>query len=255
MGGIFCMGAGLSVYHGITGLVSPGSLESIWIAMGILGVSFVSESITLGLAVRSIKRSAVEQNMGFTEFVLSGYDPCVNVVLLEDAAAVAGVVIAASCMGLSHFSGSHIPDAAGSIIIGGLLAAVASFMISTNSGALVGRSISDERLKEINRELEGDIMVRQVYDVKGIDMGNGLVRYKAEIDWDGVELAKTYLAKQNLKLMLSEIQAVKNEKQLEIFLIKHGEQIVDCLGAEVDRIEKNLKEKHPEVRHVDLEVL
>ena len=68
-------------------------------------------------------------------------------------------------------------------------------MISSNSGALVGRSIPDERLKEINRELEGDIMVRQVYDVKGIDMGNGLVRYKAEIDWDGVELAKTYLAR------------------------------------------------------------
>ena len=68
-------------------------------------------------------------------------------------------------------------------------------MISSNSGALVGRSISNERLIEINRELEGDIMVRQVYDVKGIDMGNGLVRYKAEIDWDGVELAKTYLAK------------------------------------------------------------
>lgn len=79
--------------------------------------------------------------------------------------------------------------------IGGLLGAVSAFMISSNSGALVGRSISDERLKEINRELEGDIMVRQVYDVKGIDMGNGLVRYKAEIDWDGVELAKTYLAK------------------------------------------------------------
>ena len=37
--------------------------------------------------------------------------------------------------------------------------------------------------------------IPQVYDVKGIDMGNGLVRYKAEIDWDGVELAKTYLAK------------------------------------------------------------
>ena len=33
--------------------------------------------------------------------------------------------------------------------------------------------------------------------------------------------------------MLSEIQSVKEEKQLEMFLIKHGEQIVDCLGAEV----------------------
>jgi hypothetical protein len=31
-------------------------------------------------------------------------------------------------------------------------------------------------LEDINRELEGDIMVRQVYDVKGIDMGSGLVR-------------------------------------------------------------------------------
>ena len=39
------------------------------------------------------------------------------------------------------------------------------------------------------------------------------------------------------------------------FLLHHGEQIVDCLGSEVDRIEKNLKTLHPEVRHVDLEVL
>lgn len=42
----------------------------------------------------------------------------------------------------------------------------------------VGRSIPDDRLHDINQELEGDIMVRQVYDVKGIDMGNGIVRYK-----------------------------------------------------------------------------
>ena len=54
---------------------------------------------------------------------------------------------------------------------------MASFMIYTNSGALVGRSIPDDRIEEINRELEGDIMVRQVYDVKGIDMGNGVVRW------------------------------------------------------------------------------
>ena len=47
--------------------------------------------------------------------------------------------------------------------------------------ALVGRSIPDDRLEKINQELEGDIMVRQVYDVKGIDMGNGIVRYKASL--------------------------------------------------------------------------
>ena len=36
-------------------------------------------------------------------------------------------------------------------------------------------------------------MIKQVYDVKGIDMGNGLVRYKAEIDFDGRELARSYI--------------------------------------------------------------
>merc|ERR1719346_84096 len=159
--------------------------------------------------------------MTFTEYVLSGLDPAVNVVLLEDAAAVAGVVIAAGCMGLSEYTGSHIPDAIGSLAIGGLLGAVSAFMISSNSGALVGRSISDERLKEINRELEGDIMVRQVYDVKGIDMGNGLVRYKAEIDFDGRELARSYLERQNLKMILEESKSVENEKEMEAFLLKH----------------------------------
>jgi zinc transporter 9 len=42
----------------------------------------------------------------------------VNVVLLEDLAAVAGVALAAGCLGLSHHTGSHVPDALGSIFIG-----------------------------------------------------------------------------------------------------------------------------------------
>ena len=67
--------------------------------------SFVSESVTLALAVRSIRQSARNQDMTFSQFVWSGWDPCVNVVLLEDLAAVLGVVTAAGCMGLSHYTG------------------------------------------------------------------------------------------------------------------------------------------------------
>jgi len=253
--GIFCIGAGLSGYHGIQGLLNPHPVESIGLALGILGASFFSESVTLYLAVRSIRRSALEQDMSFLDFVWSGQDPCVNVVLLEDLAAVIGVTVAGGCMSLAHYTGSPIYDAAGSLVIASLLGSVASFMIYTNSNALVGRSIPDDRLDNINQELEGDIMVRQVYDVKGIDMGNGIVRYKAEIDFDGRELARLYLQRQNLKDILRTMNAAKDEKDAEEFMLRHGENIVDCLGSEVDRIEKNLKTKHPEVRHVDLEVL
>lgn len=80
-------------------------------------------------------------------------------------------------------------------------------------------------------------------------------RYKAEVDVDGRELAKYYLQKNNMPLLLKDVQQIQDEAELELFLLKHGENIVDCLGEQVDRIEKHLKQMHPEVKHVDLEVL
>lgn len=253
--GVFCLGAGLSFYHGIDGLVSPQSIDSMAVAFTVLGISFASESITLGLAVRSIKKSASCANIGFFEYVIRGFDPCVNVVLLEDAAAVLGVILASMSMYLSLAYGSHIPDALGSIAIGSLLGAVATFMITTNSNLLIGRSIPEEKIQMINEKLEGDIMVRHILDVKGMDMGNGIIRYKAEVDIDGRELARFYLSKTNLEQMMKEVKTIENTHDMELFMLKHGENVVDCLGSEVDRIEQELKRAHPEIRHVDLEVL
>lgn len=45
-------------------------------------------------------------------------------------------------------------------------------------------------------------MIRAIYDVKGIDIGNSLIRYKAELDFDGRELTRSYLDKQDLNLLL-----------------------------------------------------
>ena len=80
-------------------------------------------------------------------------------------------------------------------------------------------------------------------------------RYKAEVDVDGRELARYYLSQRDIKSIMNEIKNIQNDEDLEIFMLKHGENIVDCLGEQVDRIEKELKNQHPELRHVDLEVL
>ena len=64
---------------------------------------------------------------------------------------------------------------------------------------MLGRSIPEEKIQLINQKLEGDIMVRNILDVKGIDMGNGIIRYKAEVDVDGRELARFYLAKRDME--------------------------------------------------------
>lgn len=64
------------------------------------------------------------------------------------------------------------------------------------------RSIQHEYLEKINTELESDVMIRAIHDVKGIDMGNSLIRYKAEVDFDGRELTRSYLDKQDLNKLL-----------------------------------------------------
>ena len=105
-----------------------------------------------------------------------GYKPNVNVVLLEDLAAVLGVCVAGTAMGLSLYLQSPIPDAIGSLVIGCILGGVASFIIYSNTAALVGRyafrgsrlshssfsrrSIHPNQIEAINNDLENDRMVR-----------------------------------------------------------------------------------------------
>ncbi|XP_016968894.2 zinc transporter 9 isoform X1 [Drosophila rhopaloa] len=253
--GIFCVGCGLSIYHGIDGILHPEPIADLFWVYCILAGSLVSEGATLVVAINELKRAAKENSMTFKDYVISGKDPCVNVVLCEDAAAVTGVMVAGACMGLSSYTGSPIFDAAGSLVIGALLGAVASFIIYTNANALVGISIASERLEKINSALEADVMIRAIYDVKGIDIGNARVRYKAELDFDGRELTRSYLDKQDLAKLLTTVRGFEKVEDLEGFLLDQGENIVDLMGGEIDRIEMNLRTQFPEIRHVDLEIL
>uniref|UniRef100_A0A8C9CU25 Proton-coupled zinc antiporter SLC30A9, mitochondrial n=1 Tax=Peromyscus maniculatus bairdii TaxID=230844 RepID=A0A8C9CU25_PERMB len=249
--GIFMMGAGLSWYHGIMGLLHPQPMESLLWAYCILAGSLVSEGATLLVAINELRRSAQAKGTSFME----SRDPSTNVILLEDTAAVLGVIIAATCMGLTSITGNPLYDSLGSLGVGTLLGVVSAFLIYTNTEALLGRSIQPEQVQRLTELLENDPSVRAIHDVKATDMGLGKVRFKAEVDFDGRVVTRSYLEKQDFDHMLQEIQEVKTPEQLEAFMLKHGENIIDTLGAEVDRLEKELKKRNPEVRHVDLEIL
>ncbi|XP_016331996.1 zinc transporter 9-like [Sinocyclocheilus anshuiensis] len=253
--GIFMMGAGLSWYHGIMGLLHPQPIESLLWAYCILAGSLVSEGATLLVAINEIKKSAREQGLSFYEYVMQSRDPSTNVVLLEDAAAVLGVVMAAGCMGLTSLTGNPYYDSLGSLGVGTLLGTVSAFLIYTNTEALLGRSIQAEHVQKLTEFLENDPAVRAIHDVKATDMGLSKVRFKAEVDFDGRVVTRSYLEKQDIEQILNDIQQVKTPEELENFMLKHGENIIDTLGAEVDRLEKELKQRNPEVRHVDLEIL
>ncbi|XP_018420041.1 PREDICTED: zinc transporter 9 isoform X2 [Nanorana parkeri] len=253
--GIFMMGSGLSWYHGIMGLMHPQPIESLLWAYFILAGSLVSEGATLLVAINEIKKSSRAKGLSFYQYVIQSRDPSTNVVLMEDAAAVLGVVMAASCMGLTSLTGNPLYDSLGSLGVGTLLGAVSAFLIYTNTEALIGRSIQPEQVQRLTEFLESDPAVRAIHDVKATDLGMSKVRFKAEVDFDGRVVTRSYLEKQDIDQLLQEICQVKTPEELEAFMLKHGENIIDTLGAEVDRLEKELKQCNPEVRHVDLEIL
>ncbi|XP_011665731.2 zinc transporter 9 [Strongylocentrotus purpuratus] len=253
--GIFCVGAGLSFYHGITGLLHPEPVQSLFWSYCILGGALLTEGATLSIAINAIRKGSTARKMKFWDYVWRARDPSVNVVFMEDTAAVIGVIIAGSCMGLTSITGNPMYDSIGALGVGTLLGAVSGFLIYTNTMALTGRSIPDDQLLKLSEVMENDVMIRGVYDVKATDMGVNTIRFKAELDIDGAELTRSYLDTQDLEVILKEIQSFKNLEEVEYFMLKHGERIIDQLGAEVDRIEKLIKATDPEVRHVDLEIL
>lgn len=199
---IFFIGFGLNVYHGFSGLFNPLPLQSELLAYLVLGISLVFESITLGVAYRSLKKGANEAGVSLRNYIYSGIDPSSNVVFLEDLSAVAGVCLASLFMTLTIYTGNHVWDSIGSLTIGGLLGLAASFIISTNAKALYGRSIPLSKINSINKSLENDVMIRAIHDVKATDLGNNIFRYKAEVDIDGAQLTKYYLDTVDLEALL-----------------------------------------------------
>jgi zinc transporter 9 len=81
--------------------------------------------------------------MGLYNYIQSGADPAAVAVMMEDGAAVAGLVIAGTCMAICVATGNHMWDAAGSVGVSLLLGAVAVVLIQRNRDWLIGRVSGD----------------------------------------------------------------------------------------------------------------
>ena len=248
--GIFWFGCGVTLYHGITSLMHPHPVQELSIAIGILVVSGVIESVTLWMAWVAVRDSAKKANQTLSEFMLKGSDPMGVAVLLEDGAAVLGILVALAALGMSLVTGNPIFDAIGSILIGVLLGLVAIFLVIKNRTALLGQSMSAENTSRVVEALKTDPVVEAVNDVKTTVLGTNQARFKAEVEFDGEAVARRFLATQDLTATWDDIN---DEAALRAFLIQYGDHIIDALGDEIDRLETKIRTVAPEIRHVDLE--
>jgi cation diffusion facilitator family transporter len=144
--GLFVAGAAVSVTHGVQELLHPQPAERFVVGYVVLAVSFVLEGVSFLQSVRQAKPEAESMQRDLIEHVLDTSDPTLRAVFFEDSAALIGLVIAALGLAAHELTGSAIPDAIGSILVGVLLAVVAVVLINLNRRYLVGQE-ADPRVR------------------------------------------------------------------------------------------------------------
>ncbi|BDZ41613.1 cation diffusion facilitator transporter [Paraoerskovia sediminicola] len=162
--GLFAIGAGVSITHGIQELVHPEPADDYGIAYAVLGFAFLLEGFSF---LQAVKQSRAEARAGERELlshVLRTSDPTVRAVFAEDAAALVGLLVAFVGVGLHQITGSPVPDAIGSIVVGLVLGVVAVILIDRNRRFLVGEGVEPRtRVLVLQRILECDGVVRVTY--------------------------------------------------------------------------------------------
>ncbi|KAI8614219.1 cation efflux family-domain-containing protein [Chytriomyces sp. MP71] len=257
--GIFFLGGGVSIYHGVSGLLSPHNLGDATIGLWVLGLSLCFEIVTLTYAYRQISRSAAAARMSFFDYLRRGSDPSSVQVFLEDCSSILGIVIASSSITFAKWLALPFLDSVGSILIGCLLASLSMFLVRRNIASLVERSMDSARRDEIVAIIESDPVVRSLHDVKTTQIGPEWVRFKAEVLFEGDEVARRYVAGNwragDMAEEWAKVKEMGGEEEFRAWFVEHGGKVVTKLGTEVDRIELELKTKAPEVKHCDLEIL
>ena len=144
--GLFVAGAAVSVTHGVQELLRPQAATDFVVGYVVLAVSFVLEGISFLQSVRQAKPAAELMHRDLIEQVMATSDPTLRAVFAEDAAALIGLIIATVGLATHQMTGSPIPDALGSILVGVLLAVVAVVLVNRNRQFLVGEE-ADPRIR------------------------------------------------------------------------------------------------------------
>jgi cation diffusion facilitator family transporter len=142
--GLFSAGAVVSVWHGLTELMGEPGKASYTTNYVVLAIAFVLEGTSFVQASRQVHGAARRYRRSPVRFVAETSNPTLRAVFFEDAAALAGLVLAAVGIGLHQLTGHHEYDAISSILIGLLLAGVALFLMRRNMDYLLGEAQGPE---------------------------------------------------------------------------------------------------------------
>jgi cation diffusion facilitator family transporter len=135
---VFALGAGVSIYEGILHILEPEPAMSPIVAYIVLAAAFAMEAGSTFAAFKEFDSS--RRGRTWWAAIKETKDSPTVIVLLENGAAMAGILIAAAGVALSQITGNPYFDGAASILIGVVLGFVAAFLAAESKGLLIGET-------------------------------------------------------------------------------------------------------------------
>jgi cation diffusion facilitator family transporter len=223
---IFGLGGGISLYEGILHTLDPGhggptgatilgvTVSGLTLNTIVLSAAIVFEGFAFRTALQEFNKQRGDTPL--MQAIRSSKDPTTFTVLFEDAAAMAGLIVALVGVHLTEALGMPVLDGVASIVIGLILCGVAAFLVWESKKLLIGEAAGPEMRSSLRRLAGENDDVEDVGRVLTMHMG-------------------PYTLVLNMELTFTpDLSAYEVE-------------------SAVDRLERRIREEHPEVKYIFIE--
>ncbi|MDX6262831.1 MAG: hypothetical protein QOH84_4519 [Kribbellaceae bacterium] len=167
---LFSVGGLFALYEGYHKVHEPHAIEHWkWVPIAVLLAAIVMESLSFRTAI--LEANKLRGSVSWTRFVRNARAPELPVILLEDFAALTGLVLALIGVVLTLATGNGIFDGLGSMAIGALLVAVAIFLAIEMKSLLLGESATREVQSKIVAAIESVPGVERLIHIKTLHLG------------------------------------------------------------------------------------
>jgi cation diffusion facilitator family transporter len=172
---VFLLGGVLSIYEGVTHIRHPAALSSPWISLGVLAVAAGFEGASFRVAYREYRRIVGGRPVRLWTFIRASKDASLVSVLLEDSAALIGIVMAAAGVIGSAFLHVAWADGAASIAIGLLLALVAFVLANETRSLIAGESVAPIVMERLQATLARVDCISRLEEIATLHLGPGAI--------------------------------------------------------------------------------
>jgi cation diffusion facilitator family transporter len=178
---IFAFGGAISIYQGLHKIAQPEPIHDAWVNFAVLGASIVFEGFSFRVALRELR--AIQPDVPLWSAIKTSKDPSIFAVAVEDAAALASLVIALLGVTAAYLLESPVLDGGASVAIGGVLVLAAAFLARETLSLMTGESASKEVLSQARAIVAADPRVNSIEEILSMHLGPNEILLAISVDF------------------------------------------------------------------------